>query len=149
MALEHAVAESPRGLIGAVGDQEVIAGIEDREKRGRNRRKPRWQQRNAGASGPFERAQRVFKCLRGGRPAPAVEVSRPAGKEILGGWIEHRRGVMDGRIDEAMVGGRVAAASHEPGCRLDGRMRGAAFGLLGMARFLCTASRTAAACAWS
>src|SRR5262249_57797561 len=91
IAREHAVAESPRGLIGAVGDQKVIAGIEDRKERGRNRRKPRWQQRNAGASGPFERAQRAFKCLRGGRPSPPVELARPAGKGIPGGGVEARR----------------------------------------------------------
>src|SRR5262244_4214353 len=48
-----------------------------------------------------------------------------------------------------MVGARVAATNHEPGCRLHRRVRGAAFGLLGHGSLLCDPSRTDAACASS
>src|SRR5262249_59320012 len=77
----------------------------------------------------------------GGGRGPAVEVTRGAGEEIVGGGIQHRRGVMHGRIDEAMIGVGVAAAGREPGCRPQRWMRGAAFALLGHGSILCTARR--------
>ena len=83
VAPKHAVAQPARGLVGAVGDQEVIAGVEHREQRGRNRREPRGKERHAGAIGTFERPQRALQRLRGGRAPPSVEVTRPAGKKIL------------------------------------------------------------------
>ena len=131
VALEHAIAELPRGLVDAVGHQQMIAGLEHRKQRGRNRREPGRQKRNAGAIGPFERAQRVFKRLRSRRAAAPVKIAGAAREEILGGRIEHRRDVMDRRIDETMIGGRVAAAHHEPGCRFKGGMRGVRVGRLG------------------
>ena len=37
------------------------------------------------------------------------------GDEILGARIKHRRGVIDRRIDEAVIGGRVAAGGDDAG----------------------------------
>src|SRR5262245_66457090 len=73
VAREHAVAELARRLIGAVGDQQVITRVERREQGGRDRSETRRHQRNAGAVGPFERAQRVLERLRRRGAAATVE----------------------------------------------------------------------------
>ncbi len=129
VAREHAVAEFPRRLIDAVGNEHVIAGVEHRQQRGRDRRESGGQERNAGAIGAFELAQRIRKRLRRGGAPPPVEIAGAAGEKILRRWIEHRRGVIDRRIDEAVIGGRVATAHHQARRRLELRVRGVGFGL--------------------
>jgi hypothetical protein len=118
-------------LIGTVGDQQVIAGREHRQQRGRDRGETRWQQRDAGAVGPFERAQGAFQRFRGRRAAAAVEVARASREEILGARIKDGGDVVNRRIDEAMIGRGVAAAHDEPCRRPQRRMRRVGFGLLG------------------
>jgi hypothetical protein len=74
--------------------------------------------KHAGAGLAFQRADRVLQCLRGGRAPAAVLIARAMGDLVLGGRIKHRRGVIDGRIDEAMLAFGVAAGGHQPGFRL-------------------------------
>ena len=106
-------AKIPCRPIGAVGDQHMIAGTHDRQQGGRNRRKPGRQQRHAGALRPFELLQRELERLGGRRTAAAVLIARAMGEEILGIGIEHGRGVIDRRIDEAVVGAGIATRRHQ------------------------------------
>ena len=56
-----------------------------------------------------------FERVRRRRTAPPILIARAVGEEILGARIEHGRGVIDWRIDEAVVGGRIAAGGDDAG----------------------------------
>ncbi len=93
----------------------MVAGLEHRKQRGRDRRKPRRQQRDAGAGRSLDLLDRGFQRLRGRRAAAAVEILAAAGREILGGAVEQRRGVIDRRVDVTVMRVRVAAAGGDLG----------------------------------
>ena len=106
---EDLVAKSARRSVGAVGDEDMVAGMHDRQQGRRNCRKARRQQRHTGALRPFELLQREFERLGRRRAAPSVLIARAVGEVILGARIKHGRGVIDRRIDEAVIGGGIAA----------------------------------------
>ena len=115
-----AVAEIARRPIDIVGDQHVSPALRTREQRGRDRRtvptaaaRRRRSPALRGRAAPPSRASEV------GRAAPAVNVARAVRDHVLGGGIEHRRGVIDGRIDETVMGERVAPAGHQARVRLE------------------------------
>ena len=115
-----------RRPIGAVGDQEMVARhAPPTSSAAEIAASPDGKQRHAGALRPFEFLQRLFERLRGRRAAPAILVARAMGDEILGARIEHGRGVIDRRIDEAVVGGGIAPGRHHAvvgrACGLCGR----------------------------
>ena len=68
---------------------------------------------------PSSVAQRVFQRLRGGRAAAAVLIAGAVRDLILGGRIKHGRGVIDRRIDEAVLAFGVAAGGDQSGFRLE------------------------------
>ena len=70
-------------------------------------------------AGPSSSAQGVFQRLGGRRAAPAVLIAGAVGDLIRGGRIEHGRGVIDRRIDEAVLACGVAAGIDQSGCGLD------------------------------
>src|SRR5207253_314400 len=72
VAREQAVAEFPCRQIDAIGDQEVIAGLQDRQQRNRCGGQARWHQRDAGAPRPLEFCERARERLRCGRAAAAI-----------------------------------------------------------------------------
>jgi hypothetical protein len=111
--LEHAVAECPGRAIDAVGNQDVVAGPHHREQRRRDRGEARRQERDARAGRPFDAGERLFEGLRSRGAAAAVLVAGTVGGEIGGVGIEHGRGVIDWRIDEAAGGCGVASAGHQ------------------------------------
>ncbi len=113
MRLNIAVAEIARRPIDAVGDQDVVAGTCDRQQRGRDRRQSRGHQRHPGAACALELAQRALQRLRGRRAAPAVLVARAVRDLVLRGRIEHGRGVINRRIDEAVLGFGIAAGGDQ------------------------------------
>jgi hypothetical protein len=118
-ALEHAVAEVAGRPVHAVGDQDVVAAACDRKQRGRNRRQSRRQQGDAGTTLAFERGERLFERFRGGGAAAAVLIARAVRHLILGGGIKHGRGVIDRRIDEAVLAFGIAAGGDQDGVRLE------------------------------
>ena len=107
------VAESARRSIGAVGDEHMLARAHHRKNRGRNRREPGRKERHARALRPLELLHRLFERFGGRGAAPPILVARAMGEKILGARIEHGRGVIDRRIDEAVVGVRVPTRGHQ------------------------------------
>src|SRR5262249_57956966 len=79
---------------------------------------PGRQQRYAGALRTFQLLQREFERFRCWRAAPPILVTRAMGEKILGARIEHGRSVIDRRIDESVIGYRVAAAGNDLGVGL-------------------------------
>src|SRR4029077_3788019 len=71
--------------------------------------------RNAGAIRPFDLLERQLQRLGGRRAAPAVLVARAVRQKIFGARIEHRGGVIDRRIDETVVGFRIAPGGDHAG----------------------------------
>ena len=114
---EDLVAERARRPIGAVGDKHVVAGMHDRQQRRRDRREAGRQQRHAGALRAFELLQREFERLGRRRPAAPVLIARTVGDIVRRGAVENGRGMIDRRIDEAVIGRRVAAAGDHAGTR--------------------------------
>ena len=112
---QHAVAERAGGAVGAVGDEKVLPALECRQQRGRDGREPRGDERNPGAARAFDRLNRPFERLGSRRAAPAVLVARAMRDEILRAGVKHGRGMINRRIDEAVIGERIAAADHQPG----------------------------------
>ena len=82
--------------------------MDDRQQSRRNCGEPGGQQGYAGAVRPFEFLQRLFERFGGRRAAAAVLVARAVGEKILRVGIEHGGGVIDRRIDEAMIGLGIA-----------------------------------------
>jgi hypothetical protein len=125
-ALEHAVAERARRPVGAVGDQDVIAGARHRHQRGRDRREAGGQEGDARASLAFDRGERLLQGFGRGRAAAAVLISRAMRGQIFRRRIEHGRGVVNGRVDEAVMLLRMAPGMHQSGVgllRVFGRSR--------------------------
>ncbi len=117
--LEHAVAEVARRPVNAVGDKDMVAGARGGEQGGGDGRKSRREQCDAGAGLAIELAQRIFQCFRGGRAASPITVARAVGHLIFRGGIEQGGGMVDGRVDEAVIGLWIAAGRDQPGRRLD------------------------------
>ena len=86
---ENLIAKSPRRAIGAVGDQDVIAGMDDGQEGAGDGREPRRQQRHAGALRSFQVLDGELERFGGRRAAPAILVARTMGEKILGASIEH------------------------------------------------------------
>ena len=82
---EDLVAKRARRPIGAVGDEDVVAGMHDRQQRRRDRRKPGRQQRHAGALRAFELLQREFERLGRRRAAAPVLIARAVGDIVRRG----------------------------------------------------------------
>ena len=108
VAGQDLVAELPGRAVGAVGDEQMVARVHHRQQRRRDRREARRQQGDAGALRSFERQHGRFERFGGRRAAPAVLIARAMGEKILGVRIEHGRGVIDRRIDEAVIGAGLA-----------------------------------------
>jgi hypothetical protein len=106
---EDAVAKHPRRSVHAVADQDVVAGLDHRQQRRRDRRQAGRQQRYAGARRTFQFLQGYFECFGRRCAAAAVLIPRSMSDEILGAWVEHGGGVINRRVDEAVVGERIAA----------------------------------------
>ena len=96
----------------------MVAGACDREKRRRNRRQSRRQQGDAGAAFALDRCDRLFKRVGGRRAAAAVLIARAMRHLILGGRVKHGRGVINRRIDEALLAFGIAAGGDQTGLRL-------------------------------
>jgi len=91
----------------------MVAAAQHREQRRRDRRESRRQQRDRLAGRTIERTDGVLQRLRRGRPAPAVLIASAMGEEIFRARVEQRGGVVDGRIDVAMMGEGIAPAGGE------------------------------------
>ena len=107
---EDLVAIAARRPVGAIGDKQMIAGMHNRQQRRRNGCEPRGEERHAGALRPLQFLHGEFECFRRRGTAAAVLIARAVGDEILGARVEDGRGMVDWRVDEAVVGGRIAAA---------------------------------------
>ena len=112
------VAKRPRRSVDAVGDQKMVARPHNRRYRRRNRPQSRRQKRDAGALRPFQLLHGEFERFGRRRAATAVLIAGAAGDEILGAGIKHRRGVVDWRVDEAVLGGGIAPGIHHAGIRM-------------------------------
>jgi hypothetical protein len=61
----------------------------------------------------------LFERFRCGGAAAAVLIARAVRHLILGGGIEHGRGVINRRIDEAVLAFGIAAGGDQDGVRLE------------------------------
>lgn len=101
-ALEQRVAELAGRMIDAVDHQEMIARLEKGEEGRRDRRHARGT--DLGVVAALEGGDRRFDSARGGCAAPAIDVGLVAVFENLRRRKQHGRGMIDGGIDEAMLG---------------------------------------------
>ena len=114
-ALQRGVGEAPRRAVGVVGHQHVVAGLEEAHDR-------------AGDGGEAGlHGDRAVRALDGGDgvlerllrrravAAVAEALERHAVLELLHGRREDRRGVIDGRIDDAEVVVGIAAGDGQNG----------------------------------
>ena len=118
IARQHAVAEIARRTIGVVADQEMVAGLGDREQGGRDRSQAGRRKADAGALRPFQRHQRILQRPRGRRAVAAILELAAMGVQIVGGRVEHGGTVDDRRIDKTLLCFGVAARRHQPGLGL-------------------------------
>ena len=130
---EHAVAEFPRRQIDGIGHQQMVAGAAHRQQRGRDRSEPGGKQCDARALRPLDRHQRIAEGFGGWGAAAAVKIAAAMGDIVFRGGKQDGRGVIDRRIDEAMVRERIAPAGHELGRGLVRWEWGPALGILGHA----------------
>ncbi len=112
---KNTVAITSCRLIGAVGNQDVVAGLHNRKQRRRDGGKSGRQQRDPGAVRAFEVLQRKFERFRGRSAAAAVLVTGAMGDKILGRGVEDRRGMVNRRIDETVVGLGIASSRNQAG----------------------------------
>ena len=133
---EDLVAKNARRCVGAVGNENMVAGVDDRQQRSRNSGKSGGQQRDAVALRPLKLLHGEFERLGRRRTAPAVLIARAVRQVILGAWVEHGRGMIDRRVDETVIGRRIAAGRDNARIRAS---RFSAFAVLILGhRFLCT-----------
>ncbi len=109
------IAELSGRAVGAVGDEQMVARAHHRQQRRRDRRQTGRQQRDAGALRSFEREHGRLQRFGRRRAAPPVLIARAVGEIILGVGIKHGRGVIDRRIDEAMIGAGLAPGRDHAG----------------------------------
>src|SRR6185312_14365406 len=122
--LEDAVAKRSRWAVGAVGHKNMVAGLEDRDEGGRDRRQTRRHQHGSRAAFAFQPRQRVFQRFRGRRPAAAVLVAPTVRDLIRRGRIKNRGRVIDGRIDEAEIVFGIAPPGYQPRGGFEGTLAG-------------------------
>ncbi len=120
-ALEDDFADLARRAVGAVDHQQVIAGIEKRHQRGVDGGQSR--RRGDGAVSAFQFGHRFFEGEGGRRAiAPVIDAVEGVGGlflKFVEGLVNHRRGMIDGRIDHALLDLGVAAGlGHLGGCRM-------------------------------
>ena len=124
-ARQRLVAEAARGAVDAVDHEQMVAGLEQRQQRGADRRQAGGQGERPPAA--LEGRHRLLEREGGGRAVAAVEDAGEAvllgPLHLLDGPIKHRRGVIDGRIDDAVVGspdgfphGSAGSPSHSFSC---------------------------------
>ena len=113
--LERGVGEAPRRAVGVVGQQHVIAGLQEAHDRTGDGGE-------AGLHGDravraLDGGDRVLQRLLGRRAVAAVAeaLERNAILELLHGRGEDGRGVIDGRVDDAEVVGGIAPGDSQNG----------------------------------
>ena len=114
-ALERGVGEAARRTVAVVGQQHVVAGLQEADDRAGDRGEARLHGDRAIRA--LDRGDRVFQCLLGRRAVAAVAeaLERHAVLELLHGRGEDGRGVIDGRIDDAEVVVGIAAGDGQNG----------------------------------
>ena len=121
-ALEEGVAEASGRRIGAVGHQQVVAGLEEGQHGNRDRGQPRGV--DHGSVRAFDRGKRLLEGI-GGRRAVAPVAHALIGRSGCGlerreGREQHGGGVVDRRVDDAVVVLGVAPGMGDHGVFLHG-----------------------------
>ena len=117
-ALQRRVGEAAGGAVGIVGDQQVIAGLEEAHDRAGDGGEARLD--GDGTVRAFDGGDGVFQRLLRRRAVAAVAVAleRDAVLELRHGRREDRRRVIDGWIDDAEVVVGIAAGNGQNGVGL-------------------------------
>ena len=109
IARQHAIAEIAGRAIGAVGHEDVVAGLKHGQQRRGDRRKAGGHEAHTGAARAFQRHQRLLQCLGRGGAVPAILILAAMGMQVVSGRIKDG-GAPDRRwIDEAPLACGVAA----------------------------------------